>query len=128
MIKAKNLVLWVDHAGKRIVATERSGKRRLHDPGWGDPIGAHYASWHEMSTEQRVQLMLETAIDLATYGFDMKLILGELSKVDEFKNLGRQSYPMCRALTWALVGARLEPNTMDFDDLLETYGDVHGQG
>lgn len=127
MIEAKNLVLWVDQVGKRVVATERSNKRReSNGVGWCDPIGAHYTRWRDMSTAQRVQLMLETAIDLATDGFDLKTILGELSKVDEFKALGRQSYPMCRALTWALVGTRLEPNTMDFDDLLKTYGGDHG--
>lgn len=127
MIKAKDLVLWVDDADKRVVAIEHAERSKPHGVGWSDPIGARYAEWRSMSTAQRVQLMLETVIDLATNGFDLKVILGELSKVDEFKALGRQSYPMCRALTWALVGKRLEPNTMDFDDLLATYGGTNGK-
>ena len=34
---------------------------------------------------------------------------------------------MCRALTAALVGHRLEPNTMDFEELLKHYGKEKNQ-
>jgi hypothetical protein len=42
---------------------------------WGDPIGAHYSQWSKMNDAQRVQLMLETAIDLAMDGFAMADVL-----------------------------------------------------
>jgi hypothetical protein len=53
-------------------------------------------------------VMLETAITA-------------FAQVKEFRALGNQSYPMCRALTAALIGQCLEPNTMSFEDLLRTY-------
>ena len=91
---------------------------------WGDPIGAHYSQWSEMNDAQRVQLMLETAIDLAMNGFAMADVLRAFAQVREFHALGRDSYPMCRALTRALVGKRLEFNTMSFDELLEEKADA----
>jgi len=55
----------------------------------------------------------------------MKDILVEFAKVREFKALGSESFPMCRALTAALVGKCLEPNTMTFEELLEQYAPVN---
>lgn len=70
----------------------------------------------------RTRLMLETVIDLAMQGLPIKDALVALSEVPEFKALGGQSYPMCRALTSALVGQCLEANTMSFEELLQRYG------
>lgn len=88
---------------------------------WSDPIGAAYTQWREMSNSQRMQLMEETAIDLAMQGFDLKDVLIAFANVVEFKALGSKSFPMCRALTSALVGVALEPNTMTYEELLESY-------
>jgi len=85
-------------------------------------IGAAYSQWHEMSNDQRMRLMTETAIDLAMQGFALKDVLTAFAQVVEFRALGSQSYPMARALTSALLGKSLEPNTMSFEDLLRTYG------
>ena len=63
--------------------------------------------------------MIETAIELALQGFDLAAILREFAKVDCFCQLGEKSVPMCRALTKAIVGKRLEPNTMTFGELLD---------
>jgi hypothetical protein len=41
--------------------------------------------------------------------------------VEEFRALGRNSFPMCRALAKALVGRSLEFNTMSFDELQIAY-------
>jgi hypothetical protein len=79
---------------------------------------AAYAQWNEMADQQRVLLMLETAIDLAMQGIPLKTVLTAVAEVREFRKLGGQSYPMCRALTKALLGRRLEPNTMSFEELL----------
>jgi hypothetical protein len=68
-----------------------------------------------------MRLMTETAIDLAMQGFALKDVLTAFAEVTEFRALGSQSYPMARALTSALLGKCLEPNTMSFEDLLRTY-------
>jgi hypothetical protein len=85
--------------------------------------------WQEMTNPQRMHLMLETAIDLAMQGIAMKQVLTAFAEVREFRALGRQSYPMCRALTAALVGRSLEFNTMGFEELLIHYTpDKKGKG
>ena len=96
------------------------GHGRLKADGlhWCDPIGAAYSQWREMTNDQRVLLMLETAIDLAMQGFDLGDVLRAFAEVSEFRALGTASLPMCRALTSALVGQCLEPNTMSFEELL----------
>jgi hypothetical protein len=65
--------------------------------------------------------MLETAIDLAMNGFDLGDVLREFAKVKQFRELGSKSFPMCRALTKAIVGQCLEFNTMSFEELLVHY-------
>jgi hypothetical protein len=65
--------------------------------------------------------MLETVIELAMMGFLMQQVLIAFADIREFRALGRQSYPMCRALTEALVGHALEFDTMSFDELLVHY-------
>ena len=90
--------------------------------GWGDPIGAAYAEWKTLTDETRVNAMAELAIELSVRGFDMSDVLIEFAKVQEFFALGRQSFMMCRALTTALLGQTLEPNTMSFDELFQAYG------
>ena len=78
--------------------------------------------WHRALTmarhEEWVQLMLETAIDLTMQGFQMPTVLRAFAEVNEFRVLGSRSYPICRALTKALVGESLEFNTMSFEELL----------
>jgi hypothetical protein len=85
------------------------------------PIGAAYSEWNDATVAQQVRLMLETAIDLAIQGFDLGEVLRAFATVPEFRALGGQSYPMCRALTVALVGKCLEANTMTFEELLVAY-------
>ena len=74
-----------------------------------------------MSDDQRVLLMLETAIDLAMQGFELGMILRAFANVKQFQVLGEKSYPMCRALTQALVGCSLEPNTIGFEELVQRF-------
>lgn len=127
MISAGEAVVWINHDSKEImlqthswgVPEDRKGLCRGY---WADPIGAAYSQWQGMNDKQRVLLMLETAIDLAMQGFDLAKVLRAFSEVREFRALGSKSYPMCRALTSALLGKCLEPNTMSFEDLLRTYG------
>jgi hypothetical protein len=136
---AANVVVWINRERKQLFiaphevdpplrcsdgsTTECWGVPEEHGfPGhWRDPIGASYSEWHEMNDKARVGLMLETAIDLAMQGFELGDVLRVFSEVKQFRALGNQSYPMCRALTKALVGRCLEPNTMSFEELLEHY-------
>jgi hypothetical protein len=121
-MKAAEMVLWTNTHQKVVeVHVGRSRHLKRTAAGWGDPIGASYSQWRDMNNGDRVQLMLETALDLCLQGYDLGQIVREMAKVDEFKDLGRRSFPMCRALTSALVGRCLEPNTMTFDELLVAY-------
>ena len=118
MIEAKDAVVWVNKETREVwvdVFGSEPGAR------WGDPIGAHYAQWQKMTDQQRVGLMTETALDLAMAGFDLGAVLRQFAKVDAFRALGEVSFPMCRALTTALIGKSYENNTMSFEDLLVTY-------
>jgi hypothetical protein len=65
--------------------------------------------------------MLETVIDLAMQGYPINTVLVAFAGIEEFRALGDKSYPMCRALTAALLGRCLEPNTMSFEELLQHY-------
>ena len=123
MIEAKHLVVWVNTDTKQIDVESVDGKANWMDShrGWSDPIGASYMEWRKMNDGQRVQLMLETAIDLAMNGFELGAVLRELVKVRQFRALGAESVPMCRALTKSMLGRALEPNTMSFEDLLIHY-------
>src|SRR5262249_58745531 len=123
MIDAEDAVIWTNDDEKtvRVLPRNDSWARTLAREDWGDPIGAHYVQWQEMSNDRRVLLMLETAIDLAMQRYPLEHVLTEFAKVTEFRALGAQSFPMCRALTKALVGKSLEPNTMGFEDLLAHY-------
>jgi hypothetical protein len=126
MIEAKDAVIWVNDDTRQVmvkphgwgVPEDRAALRAGH---WTDPIGAAYSEWHAMSDNLRVTLMLETVIDLATQGFPIATVLRAFNEIKEFHALGRKSYPMCRALTSALVGKCLEANTMSFDELLIRY-------
>ena len=95
--------------------SDRDGTR------WADPIGRSHIQWRKMNENHRALLMLETALDLAMQGYDLKAIVREFAKVDCFYALGRVSCPMCRLLTSALLGKCLEPNTMTFDELMTAY-------
>jgi hypothetical protein len=128
LIPASEAVVWVNREDQ-LVMIWRHG-RVPEDKGltgyWVDPIGAAYAQWQKMSDEQRVGLMLETAIDLAMQGIPMAVVLKAFSCVIEFRELGSKSYPMCRAFTAALVGRALDPITMPFEELLVHYAPVEG--
>jgi hypothetical protein len=121
MYDAQNIVVWVNKRTREVVVCPLGVGCPHESRGWCDPIGAHYAQWGRMTDAQRVQLMLETAIDLAMQGFPLAKVLKAFAVVEEFRALGSKSYPMCRALTSALVGKCLEPNTMTFEELLEHY-------
>jgi hypothetical protein len=122
MTKAKDVVVWTNDTTNEVrVAAKGEHRPDTRGGAWGDPIGASYLQWQEMNGSQRVHLMLETAIDLAMQGFDLSAVLREFSKVEEFRALGSNSYPMCRALTKALLGQSLEPINMTFEELLEAY-------
>lgn len=128
-IKSRFCVVWVNDESRKVMVQDVEHLREWHEPfshakdggWWGDPIGASYSQWRKMSEQQRALLMLETAIDLAMQGYDLAATLREFSKVDCFRQLGSQSIPMCRALTMALLGQCLEPNTMSFEKLLVAY-------
>jgi hypothetical protein len=126
MLDAADVVVWVNDETKKImVRTHAWGcpeEHRGHGRGWTDPIGAAYSEWETMTDRQRALLMLETAIDLTMQGFSLKDVLTAFAEVREFRALGSQSYPMARALTSALLGRCLEPNTMSFEELLVNYG------
>jgi hypothetical protein len=126
MISAKEAVVWVNHETHEVMVwRQKKGcpedYRRPEEGYWCDPIGAAYSEWGEATNDQRVRLMTETAIDLAMDGFALKDVLTAFAQVIEFRALGGKSYPMCRALTSALVGRSLEPNTMSFEELLVHY-------
>jgi hypothetical protein len=130
MIDASEAVIWVNVEARLIMVwqhsqgcpDERHRLRRWTGPGhWVDPIGAAYSEWRKMKNPVRMRLMTETAIDLAMQGIPLKDILIAFAQVTEFRALGSESYPMARALTSALLGRCLEPNTMSFEELLETY-------
>ena len=127
MVGIENTVVWINSETKNVLVCDRS--QRITRPAyWIDPIGANYAAWHKQTNHQRLQLMLETAVDLAMNGYDMGNVLRAFAGVTEFKALGAKSYPMCRALTKAIVGRSFEPNTMSFDELLSHYGNKDPQG
>lgn len=128
MIKAKDAVVWINRDTHEVMVRPHGwGKPEGHwgvsGLDWVDPIGALYEEWGKATDAQRVHLMLETVIDLAIDGFAMDRVLTAFVVVEEFRALGSASYPMCRALTRALIGKRLEPNTMTFEELLKKYDD-----
>jgi hypothetical protein len=128
MLDAKEAVFWVNDETREVIVRPHSwGVPEDHPKiarsrgSWCDPIGAAYTEWHGLTDRARVQLMLETAIDLAMQGIPMKTVLTAFAEVKEFRAQGGQSYPMCRALTSALLGRCLEANTMSFEELLLHY-------
>jgi hypothetical protein len=123
-MEAENIVVWVERELYRILIVEVDPQIAWSRPEtghWCDPIGAAYTQWREMNDRQRVTLMLETAVDLAMNGFDLGDVLREFAKVRQFRALGEASFPMCRALTKALIGHSYEFNTMSFEELLVRY-------
>jgi hypothetical protein len=126
MIEAANMVLWINDDTKQVMIAPhrdddgefwRTPEKHGFKGHWVDPIGAAYAEWGKMKPGVRVQLMLETIIDLAMQGFDLATLLRAFNRVRQFHDLGSKSYPMCRAL----IGQCLEPNTMTFEELLVHY-------
>jgi hypothetical protein len=139
MIDISNIVVWINDDSKTILIAPHlvdgrycwgSPDQRGYGGHWCDPIGAAYTQWREMNNGERVTLMLHTVIDLAMQGYPIKDVVSAFAQVAEFRALGRKSYPMCRALTSALLGRCLEPNGMSFDELLVAYanrGEAHEQ-
>src|SRR5262245_53084604 len=123
VIQAKDAVVWVNDDTHQVMVRSHAWGPEGRKLGrhWKDPIGAAYTQWQKMNDGQRVQLMLETVIDLCMQGYPPKTVLEAFATIEEFRALGGQSFPMCRALTSALVGKCLEPNTMTFEELLEHY-------
>src|SRR5262249_39292835 len=128
MINARDAVVWTNRTTYEVMVRPHQWRCPEDHPEykggrgyWGDPIGAAYAGWAEATNDQRMRLMLETAIDLAMQGYPLKDVLTAFAQVREFRALGDQSYPMCRALTSALVGRCLEANSMTFEELLVHY-------
>jgi len=74
MINAEEAVVWVNNETHEVMVW-RHGKGCPEDyPAarrgyFCDPIGAAYSQWQEMSNDQRMRLMTETAIDLAMQGY-----------------------------------------------------------
>jgi hypothetical protein len=122
MLDAADIVVWINDETKAVMVRPYVWGRPENHPGYGrgwyDPIGAAYSEWQTRTDRQRTRLMLETAIDLAMQGFAMKDVLTAFAQVREFRALGSRSMPMCRALTSALLGRALEPNTRSFEELL----------
>jgi hypothetical protein len=71
-------VFWVNDATHQILIRPHSWGCPEDRPslrprsGWSDPIGAAYAEWQGSSTKDRVNLMLETIIDLAMQGYPIR--------------------------------------------------------
>ncbi|WP_081747899.1 hypothetical protein [Bradyrhizobium sp. URHA0013] len=80
MIEAKDAVVWVNERIKEVRVVANGGPENWLPRPWGDPIGAAYAQWQEMTDTQRARLMTETAIDLAMAGFDLGTVLREFAK------------------------------------------------
>jgi hypothetical protein len=122
MISAADAVVWINNETHEVMVWPVKQGPPLRPGGcWADPIGAAYVGWRRATNDERMRLLTETAIDLAMQGFALKDVLTAFAQVVEFRALGSQSYPMARALTSALLGKCLEPNTMSFEDLLRTY-------
>jgi hypothetical protein len=127
LIEAKDAIVWINDDTKQVmVRTHQWGCPEDRAPyrreGWYDPIGAAYSEWQRVTDKARVHLMLETAIDLAMQGYDLGSVLRAFASVRQFRELGGESQPMCRALTSALVGQCLEMITLSFEELLVKYG------
>lgn len=122
MIQANEAVVWVNDGTREVMVKSHSWGCPAGS-GWCDPIGAAYSEWQDGTDAdaKRVRLMLETAIDLTMQGYSMQTVLRAFAEVPQFRALGGQSSPMCRALTQALIGECLEPNTMSFEELLVAY-------
>jgi hypothetical protein len=123
MIDVTHAVVWANPETRevRVLRDHAPEAWELQYP-WTHPIGAWSLQWQKMSNRARIQLMMETAIDLAVEGFAMKDIMTAFAVVPQFKALGAESLPMYRALNSALVGQCLETNTMSFEELLLEYG------
>jgi hypothetical protein len=122
MINASDAVVWTKQSGRAVRVMPVGSGAPDRAQGWRDPIGAHYSQWQHMNDRERVHLMLETAIDLAMQDFKMADVLKQFATVKEFRALGSASYPMCRAITMAVIGKSLEANTMTFEQIMAGAG------
>jgi len=118
MIEARDAhIWWLDHP--KLVAVVSFGEQppfRRHD-GLKDG-GASYARWREEYTDaERVREMMEMVVELLFNGHKPDLVLWEFAKVRQFRQLGAESFPMCRVLSRALEGRSHE----DCDLFRELY-------
>ena len=124
-IDAKEAHIWWNADDRLVLVARFSEQKRDPGPGFWSDVGASMTNWRELSDAERLLWLRELALDLhMTADIPMNAILREFANIREFYDLGRHSYMMCRALTKALTGTAYEPNTMDFDELMETYGRV----
>jgi hypothetical protein len=89
MTPISDAVLWVNQETREVMVTSREWGTpkdgdRIGRGSWTDPIGAAHSQWHRMDDQQRLQLMLETAADLARHGFDINKTLRAMVEIPEF--------------------------------------------
>jgi hypothetical protein len=86
VIAARDAAVWVCRETREVLVLP-PWEDPPKDRHWCDPAGAAYTQWRGMTNAQRVQLMLETAIDLAAQGFEMATVLKAFAEVREFRAL-----------------------------------------
>jgi hypothetical protein len=122
-IDAKDAHIWWEPDDGHILVARYGEHTREPGPGFWSDVGASMTNWRELSDAERVLWLRELALDLhMTSGIPMDAIVREFAKIREFYDLGRRSHMMCRVLTKALTGTAYDLSTMDFDELMETYG------
>ncbi|MHC2618176.1 hypothetical protein ACVIW2_000207 [Bradyrhizobium huanghuaihaiense] len=84
--------LWVNRNTHEIRVMAIGTDRAINSSdGWSDPLGAANAEWRELTNPARVQLMLETAIDLAMQGYELKTVLRAFAGVLNSAPWGRRA-------------------------------------
>jgi hypothetical protein len=122
-MEAANIVVWVEREQRKILIDEVDPQIAWSRPETGhccDPIGRLCA----MARDGRPPARGTHAGDDDRFcheRFDLGDVLREFAKVRQLRALGDKSFPMCRALTKALIGRSYEFNTMSFEELLATY-------
>jgi hypothetical protein len=89
MTPISDVVLWVNRETREVMVTSRDWGTpkdgdRVGRGSWADAIGTTNSQWHRMDDQQRLQLMLETAADLARHGFDINKTLRAMVEIPEF--------------------------------------------
>lgn len=106
-IDAKDAHFWWDE-DRNVLHVVKFGsaadERIYRDMIGGCDTGACESKWRELSEVERLQWIMEMALEFITMGFDPSKVICEFAKIREFAALGGKSYTMCRALTDALEG------------------------